>query len=74
MEKIELEQKSDRELLIMAVLQQNQIIDMVVTHHKTLYGNGKPGLVFLVTVLCGVVALLAVDSPSAQRFLAVFMK
>lgn len=74
MEKIELEQKSDRELLIMAVLQQNHIIDMVATHHKTLYGNGKPGIVFTVTVLCGVVLLLVADSPAAQSVMSFFLR
>lgn len=43
MEKTEITQKSDREILIHVAIQQNAVIDMLCEHHRWIHGNGKPG-------------------------------
>lgn len=55
MEKIDLEAKSDRELLLLVAAQQNEVVTMLKKHDCVLFNNGW-GMVSQVKVLWGIAA------------------
>ena len=65
-DEIEIETKSDRELLIIAVQKLNNMTKWQSKADKTIYGNGWPGLTFRFWALCVAFLILASDSPKAQ--------
>ena len=67
---IELHAKTDRELLLIAIGQLNNLCHTQERHAKTLYGNGWPGLVFRVSLLWVLVLILGMDNPIVVKILS----
>ena len=70
MSDIDIDAKTDRELLIIAVSKLNKSCEWQEKADKTIYGNGVPGLVFRVWALTFLIIILASTNPSVINFIA----
>jgi len=73
-DKIELEAKSDRELLIMAVMKLNHVGEDVIKCKRAIWGNGKFGIKFQMVILWGLICLLGIESPIVGKVSKFFLR
>ena len=51
MEKIDLEAKTDREILILLAHDHNEVLNLVKDHNTILFGNGRLGITTKISIL-----------------------